>query len=141
VADCIHYLLKLERHRFILVSADVLIELLVELLDNSRAPALHLIVHKLHLLRDLFRCVRLLPILNQFLLKRIEFWREGRPRLLSLCRLALRLLDLKLVEFLAPMLIIDAECIDLLFVLTDCLQQARVDRLTMQELGHDLLHV
>jgi len=35
VADSVHNLLEFESHRFILVSTDVLVELLVELLDDS----------------------------------------------------------------------------------------------------------
>lgn len=50
-------------------------------------------------------------------------------------------MHLQLVELLRDLLILPAQTIELLFVLTHSVQQLRVSRLSREELLHDLLNV
>lgn len=67
-ADDLHNFFEFEGHRLVLERTDVLIELLVKLLDDATAPGLNLIVHKLHLLGDLFCTVSASAVIDKFLL-------------------------------------------------------------------------
>ena len=62
-AGSLHHLLKLEGHCFVLVSANALIELLINFGNHTLDPVLNLIVHKLHFLIDLSRLVVLFLVL------------------------------------------------------------------------------
>lgn len=72
----LHNLTEFEVHRFVLESADILVELLVEFLDHSRAPRLDLVIDEVDSLRYYLGLVGKLPIILKLLVQLVQLRSE-----------------------------------------------------------------
>jgi len=74
LADGLWNLLEGERHRFVLVRADVLVELLVDLVDDAAAPGLDLFIHQLDFVVDCLDLVLLTGLLDDVQVQFVQVW-------------------------------------------------------------------
>ena len=140
----LHDFLKAEEHcLFVLVvGADVLTELLVDLLDNTIEPVSHVRVSQVDLLAHLDGLViQLLGSLD--LDVQLMDLRIGRSAVSLNLKLGMRvrILHLQLVELLSDLLVLTTKSVKFFLVFADSMEQLRVSCLSCEEFLDDLLHI
>lgn len=128
LADCSHDLLEAETHGLVSKLADISVELLVNLLDDTVGPGGDLVVGELDLLIDLFSFFIFLLV---FSILPVELSKLGSELRLALrvslvLLLVLIVVHLQFLELLTPLFVVLAKFVDFGFILTDILQQLGV---------------
>ena len=128
--------------RYIALTSNVFLELLINLLSDPASPTDNLIIHKLNPLVQIFSLLALLSQYSHFVVEGLQLGADDCARAsLFAGVVVVSDLHLKLVKLIAPVLILATKVINLALVIANCHKQLRVSLLSRQEFVHYLLHV
>jgi len=131
------------------MSSNVLIELLVNLLNDFRAPIMNLIIYKIDFLVELFTLVFILLQDSYLLIKGINFWRESISWSIWIILwswflfvfLFFAVFHLQVMKLLTPDFMISSKIFNFAFVFRDLHKKMRISLLSSQKFLNNFIYI
>lgn len=139
LADGLSDLLEAKCHGLVLIRADVLVELLVNLVDDASAPRFDLLVYQLDLPVYCLVLALLTGLLRDLDIQLVQVRVLGLAASLDFHSAAV--FDLQIVKLNAPLVVRSPKSVDLVFVVSDLAQQLCISLFSGEEPVDDILDV